>query len=107
MNEDSLNQETVTISDCFELALAEDVTLSESRAAGYNFSIKTYYTKGTTTDYTLGSGDKIINYVTGTIKEFQSEGIKEYAPVSGFYVNTKNKTLAIGKDVADSKTSNF
>ena len=62
LSKSALSTSTVTISDGYELALAEDVTLSESRAAGYNFSIKTYYTKGTTAGYTLSSDDKTINY---------------------------------------------
>ena len=94
ISKSALNQETVTVSDGYTLALADDATKSETYSANeYDAKTMTYTTKGATAGYTLS--DNKITYSKGTSTKLKFTGVADGAKVADF--SLKNKTMTIGK----------
>ena len=94
ISKSALKKETVTISNGYKLALADNVPGSETYPVNeYNPDTMTYITKGTTSGYTLA--DNEITYSKGTATKLKFTGVAEGAKATNF--SLKNKTITIGK----------
>ena len=94
ISKSALNKKTVTVSNGYTLALADDATKPETYTANeYDAKTMTYTTKGTTAGYTLA--DNKITYSKGTATRLKFKGVADGAKTANF--SLKNKTITISK----------
>ncbi|MBO4400647.1 MAG: hypothetical protein J5809_02245, partial [Selenomonadaceae bacterium] len=102
---DTLGQDTVTVSEGYTLALAEDVEVSEKVAAHFEISGNTaiYADEETTSGYVLISDGTVVQYVSESGGEtlFTISGLRSGASTDGISINGTEITLAasvLGED---------